>query len=152
MRLGPKTVPPTPELRQLVESDGDEPHEFTVTPRYVHALWLMLNQTIVRPSLAEIPRATRRRAERRSIPPRVTVVQLRRYETHADQPEEQLVDWQYRWIVRGHWRWQVCGPEHPLAQEILPGKWRARIWIAPYVKGPEDKPLHVSDKVYDLSR
>jgi hypothetical protein len=33
-------------------------------------------------------------------------------------------------IVRGHWRNQACGPQ--MAQ-------RKRIWIQPYVKGPEGK-------------
>jgi hypothetical protein len=33
-----------------------------------------------------------------------------------------------RWLVRGHWRMQVCGKEQAA---------RRRTWIAPYWKGPE---------------
>lgn len=41
-------------------------------------------------------------------------------------------------IVSGHWREQPCGPNH--------GE-RRRQWIAPYVKGPRDKPLVLKDTV-----
>jgi hypothetical protein len=36
-----------------------------------------------------------------------------------------------QWIVRGHWRNQVCGPA---------GADRKRIWTQPYWKGPDDSP------------
>jgi hypothetical protein len=42
------------------------------------------------------------------------------------------VAWSHRWIVRGHWRLQACGPRQTE---------RKRRWIDPYVKGPEDKPF-----------
>jgi hypothetical protein len=54
--------------------------------------------------------------------------------------------------VRGHWRRQPCGPEHPLAEPDGHGGFVAIIYINPYIKGPEDKPLHLSNKVYDLAR
>ena len=48
------------------------------------------------------------------------------------------VDHDHRWIVSGHWRQQPYGPNSSL---------RKRIWIAPYVQGPADKPLVVTDRV-----
>lgn len=39
------------------------------------------------------------------------------------------VDWQQRWLVRGHWRNQKTN------NGIKP------TWIAPYIKGPDDKPF-----------
>ena len=47
-------------------------------------------------------------------------------------------DHDHRWIVSGHWRQQPYGPNSSL---------RKRIWIAPYVQGPADKPLVVTDRV-----
>jgi hypothetical protein len=94
----------------------------------------------------------RKRADRKRIPPRVVVIQLRNLEHSARGEGESMVQWGHRWMVRAHPRWQVCGPDHPLAQEIEPGKWRARIWIWPYVKGPASKPLVISEKIYALHR
>ena len=52
------------------------------------------------------------------------------------------VDWQYRWIVNAHWR-----------NQWYPSERRHRtIMIGPFVKGPEDKPLRVSEKVYKWIR
>lgn len=39
------------------------------------------------------------------------------------------VDWAWQWAVRGHWRDQPTKEGTKL------------IWIHPYIKGPEDKPL-----------
>jgi hypothetical protein len=152
-KLGPPTMPPDQETRDKLTADDVVAEAYTNSFRYLHALWLMLGQEIVQASPAELDRAARRRAERAKIPPRVTVIQLRRVAYRGEaHPEGSLVDWQHRWIVRGFWRWQVCGPNHPLAQEVAPGKWRARIWIAPFVKGPVDKPLVVTEKIYRLAR
>lgn len=47
------------------------------------------------------------------------------------ESSESDVDWKYRWLVRGHHRAQWC----PSTQS------HKLMWIAPYIKGPEDKPL-----------
>lgn len=65
--------------------------------------------------------------------PLIRVVQLRRKErvggNQSGQPVER--EWSCQWVVRGHWR-----------QQFYPSKHRNQpIWITPYVKGPEDKPL-----------
>lgn len=44
----------------------------------------------------------------------------------------------HRFIVSGHWRGQAYGPNHSE---------RRRQWIAPFVKGPRDKPLVLKDTV-----
>lgn len=41
-----------------------------------------------------------------------------------------------QFLVRGHWRWQACGPKFSL---------RRRQWIEPYWKGPEDGVIPVRD-------
>lgn len=50
------------------------------------------------------------------------------------------IDWQYRWQVRGHYRnqWYPSRASHET------------IWIAAYVKGPADKPIH--EPIYRVAR
>lgn len=78
-------------------------------------------------------RAARRRAAAVGVPvpSDVRVITLRR---PVSKPAESSrdVDWQWRWIVNGHWRQQAMGPNR---QD------RETIWILPYMKGPGDKPL-----------
>jgi len=107
--------------------------------RYFHALWLLLNQTVTSQYPARIPRAHAHRVGRMPIPGTLTIVQLRRQE-HRKADHETHVEWQHRWLVRGHWRWQPTseGPK--------------RIWINPYVKGPEGLPFAQTKKVYRLAR
>lgn len=151
MRLGPAFAEPDERKRAEVLADGDTPTGYTNALRLMHAFWLMLGQTITDLSDAPVDRARRKRTGRMGIPDRVTVVQLRNVESKRSDGES-LVEWSHRWVVRGFWRWQACGPNHPQAQEMSPGVYRARIWIAPFVKGPKDKPLVVTDKVYALHR
>jgi hypothetical protein len=151
-KLGAATLPPSDGKTEHILADGGLPVNSTNTLRLMHAFWLMLGQTVTSRTDADIPRQVRKRADRRKLPPRVVVIQLRNLEHSARGEGESLVQWGHRWLVRAHPRWQVCGPNHPLAQEIEPGKWRARIWIWPYVKGPSDKPLIIPEKVYALHR
>lgn len=76
--------------------------------------------------------------------PLVKTVVLRRRE-NGDSPRQdhKAVDWQHQWVVSGHWRNQWF----PKAQENKP------IFIDPYVKGPEGKPLLQPRKtVYSVVR
>lgn len=61
------------------------------------------------------------------------VVRLRRErnDRNAEPAEHASVDWEYRWIVRGHWRRQWF----PARQTHAP------VWIHPHIKGPENKPF-----------
>jgi hypothetical protein len=110
---------------------------FQETWRNIQSLFRLMQQTITTPVEREAPRATRRRAKRqpdREIKP-VTVIQLRRPKKPR-QGEERDVDWTHRWLVGGHWRNQW----YPTL-----GIHRQR-YIAPYVKGPEDKELRIREK------
>lgn len=77
----------------------------------------------------------------------VKVVQLRKRETTQHEPTEgtEKRDWHWRWIVDGHVRNQPVG--HGRLERKL-------IWIDPYMKGPDDKPLKpaATKVVYDVSR
>lgn len=88
------------------------------------------------------------RHERRAIgmkgseePSPISVITLRHPKREYDD-EVEPVDWQHRWIVNGHWRQQW----YPSLGVNLPK------WIHAYVKGPEDKPLVVKEKVYVVAR
>jgi hypothetical protein len=151
MRLGPALMETSPEHVASILIDGDVPHDYTNPLRLMHAFWLLLGQTVADVSDAPIDRARRKRTGRMGIPDRVTVIQLRRTESKRAEGES-LVEWSHRWVVRGHWAWYHVGPDHPLAQEVEPGRYMARIWRAPFVKGPAGKPLVVTDKVYALHR
>lgn len=77
-------------------------------------------------------RAARRQAKKLEFPERETiVVHLRRVRpVHEGEPSSS-VEWSHRWMVSGHWRNQWFPTQ----------KRHKQIWIHPYVKGPEDKPL-----------
>lgn len=173
-RLGPQMVDSMSEKhRASILADGDTPVPGTNAMRHVHALWLLLGQSIVSVTDEDVDRPARRRAGRAGLPPKVSVIRLRRSEQVGYDPDrgESLVEWQHRWIVRQHWRWQPYGPrkgtehEHEYGQVrveqgglvrscMIPGceNYIGRIIIPMSVKGPEGAPLVQSEKVYDLTR
>ena len=89
-------------------------------------------------------RSERRRFERVTdeVKPDVHVVILRsaRAKSGRDDGDGETPDWSCRWMVRGHYRnqWYAGERKHRL------------IWVAPYVKGPEDKPFKAT--VYEVAR
>ncbi len=89
-------------------------------------------------------RGERRRFERLTdeVKPDVHVVVLRsmRARPGSGDGERESPDWSCRWMVRGHYRnqWYRREQRHRL------------IWVAPYVKGPEDKPFKAT--VYEVAR
>ena len=99
--------------------------------RWFKAFWLLVSQGTVSETVSEeLPRPARKRAIRAGRPTSIRVIRLpkRLRESHGTHD----VEWQSRWIVRGHWRKQPWGPER---SRIRP------VWIAPYIKGPDDAPL-----------
>lgn len=132
------------EVARRYEYEGLEPQPVTNIARLVHALWLMLGQTIVRSDKEEGDKRQERSMKWMDLPNEVTVIQLRRTESKPREGES-IVEWKHRWITRGHWRWQ------PYKDET--GEWiRKRIWIHAFIKGPTDKPLILTKKVNALVR
>jgi hypothetical protein len=73
----------------------------------------------------------------------VTIVSLRRRKYLSDEEREaEAREYSHRWIVRGHMRNQAVGPRNAEG-----GQHHERVYIAPYIKGPEDKPLVLKDRV-----
>lgn len=108
------------------------------------AFAMLVNQTITEVTEHRALRPVDRRCQRAGVPSTVQVVRLRRVSGARSEPEgETLVEWSHQWLVSGHWRNQACGPS------LSERRWT---FIAPYVKGPEDKPLILKDKVYAAVR
>lgn len=108
--------------------------------RRIACLWaLAKTPRLIESSELSEPRASRRRAERAGITIPFVLYDVRPTEYTGTVPgAERPTDWSHRWIVGGHWRQQPHGPG---------GTLRRPTWIAPHVKGPDDKPLVLKDRV-----
>jgi hypothetical protein len=104
-------------------------------------LWTLATQPgIAKTTERQLTRHERKRSERSgaTISP-IKIVNVRGLRSESGHGEAQSnVEWSHRWLVGGHWRNQPFGPER--AQ-------RRPVWVAPYVKGPADKPLVVKETI-----
>jgi hypothetical protein len=102
------------------------------------ATWTLMQQSLSVSQRIPVDRPERRRCARANLPQDVLIVRLRRHS--LDDSREDVGDpvpWSHRWLVSGHWR-----------NQWLPSRACHRLqWIAGYVKGPENKPLVVKDRV-----
>lgn len=105
-----------------------------------------MRQKIVTREPQHLPRNYRRRLERDGHHiPAVNRIILRRRATGGSRysTESDARSWDFRWLVRGHWRNQF----HPGDGSHKPK------FILPYVKGPDDKPLRLpSATIIDVKR
>lgn len=101
--------------------------------RWVYtAMYLMARRLAITVQHAT-DRATQRRAQRggQEAPPFIRVITLRRLEAAREREAPNVVDWQWQWEVRGHWRNQFF-PSEGLHKPVF---------IEAFIKGPSDKPL-----------
>lgn len=110
--------------------------------KFLLSTFLLMGQEITAKERPQIERHFVKRARRAKLAPHVTVIMLRRRKNSlGGQEREGAIEWHHRWVVRGHWRkWEY--------KDGTTG----RIWISPYVKGPDDAPLLVTEKVNVLGR
>jgi len=99
--------------------------------RFFAALLAFMEQRLFITSSSKISRAARRRLKQRTDKDAVRVILLRRVARSSHAHEQENIDWSCRWVVRGHWRNQWYPSLH----------YNKPLWITPYIKGPEDKPL-----------
>lgn len=111
--------------------------------RVMFATFQLMRQNLVVTERAHVPRHIARRCIREDVTADVLVVRLRHLRTSGDsEVGDGGVEWTHRWIVGGHWR-----------QQWLPSRGVHRpTWIAPYVKGPENLPLIVKERIEALVR
>jgi hypothetical protein len=113
--------------------------------RKLQSLFRLMGQKITTHTELRPPRGTRRRAKKMEWDEdkNVTVIRLRRADPKREQQGDvQEVNWTHRWLVDAHWRnqWYPSIKAH------------RQIWIAPHIKGPEDKELRIKEKAYELVR
>lgn len=139
--VGEETMEVSEELAQrYADIEGVSPEKFSNPHRLVHAFWLLLSQTLVSRDTERGDRKMARRMKTMGVPNEVTVITFRRVDRDPKMEGTAKVEWNHRWLVRGYWKWQPYKNEE--------GEWaKKRIWINPYVKGPEDKPLVITQKI-----
>lgn len=115
--------------------------------RFFASFAFLIAQKLGETEMVWAPRAVRKRAEKAGVdskkePSHVRLIklrQVRRKHGESDESyEKRKVEYSHRWIVSAHWAWRRCGPK---------GVNRRRVYIAPYPKGPEDKPLIIKEDV-----
>lgn len=131
---------------RLVEPEPGGPPR--VGPRLLRTL--LAASLLMRQPLAEhvdardtYDRHTRKRLARDGYADtEVRLVHLRQRVARESAGEGRDVDWACRWPVRGHWRNVAYGPGRAE---------RRPVYVAPFIKGPADKPLRVREtvKVWD---
>lgn len=117
----------------------------TEVARIIQCFWRISSQTLATRVVSHGTSPFRRRLERARFPEHyVTVIHLRRPAYHpADGAEPREVEWSHRWLVGGHWRAQPY-PSLGIHRQV---------WISPYIKGPEDKPLVIrTARAFELVR
>jgi len=104
------------------------------------AMQIIAQQKIGAPIKLDPDRASRKRYHRewgKDAPDRIiTLITLRRKSIKKDDHEPQKVEWSRRWVVQGFWRRQW----YPKSQRH---DWK---YIHEYIKGPEDKPLIITER------
>ena len=111
--------------------------------RLIAAFWTLCGQRITVEQPQPLDRPVLRRTQRAGLPTRPVRVVTLREASHHPSAAGRPVDWSHRWIVGGHWRQQPYGQGSEL---------RRAQWIAPFVKGPEDKPFVPRETVRALKR
>lgn len=114
--------------------------------RFILAALSWLNQKIAVETQGHVERHVRKRYARtvEHEVEHVKVVNLRKMQPTKNDGTSTDRVYTCRWTVDGHFRNQACGPGY--ADHRL-------MWISPYLKGPDDKPLRPSQqKVYKVTR
>jgi hypothetical protein len=138
---------PTKKTLEVVKNHGGR--AISVTPSQVfHALTLMLRQPAEVVEITKREAANKKQLKRlktKKVPSEVTVVDVRhKYRYTSGTRSASEIEYSRRWLVIGHWRWQPY-------KDAETREWtKKRIWIAPYIKGPDDKPFVATKRVHAL--
>ena len=117
------------------DADATFDQEALSVYRWICSASMFLEQRIIQNAPVPIGRHVAHRASKLNVAPTCNVVQMRRLDRRRPdglvQDDTAPIEWQCQWLVRGHWRQQF----YPSAGRHVPR------WIAPYIKGPDDKPM-----------
>lgn len=115
--------------------------------RTLFATWFLMQQPGVGEVTEQKPAPKVRRAEARAGrgSPTVRVVDLRRHHRPATEERETSGGWKVsvRFMVRGHWKNQAYGPQRSL---------RKKLYISPFIKGPDGAPFKADPEVVKTLR
>jgi len=138
---------PTSYVEDWLAQTDDARQSIIEDRRLIACLWSLFQQKLVRQSFEPGDRYATKRARRAGVEnwlEAVRVIKLREivHQRHDSGEEGTPVDWSCRWWVDGHHRmqWYPSAGEH------------RKIWIEPYIKGPDDKPLVIRPTVRALVR
>jgi len=123
---------------QLDSIEGDTVPPPDLVRGFIYSLFHLATQQSVKEQ--PISRQLRRRHERNGDVPKVSVVSLKKRRRRLPSGRTVEVAYDHRWMVRGHWRNQW----YPAYEAHKP------IWIQPHVKGPDDMPLVMKEKVIKI--
>jgi hypothetical protein len=123
--------------------EGEDKDKANQIYGHIQCFWRLMSQLVITPE--PLPRQARRQRERAKRISTVKILKLRRTRHRMEHDGEGPgIEYTHRWVVEGHWRNQPYGPKND--------RYYRQIWIAPYVKGPEDKPLVVKQRGVEFSR
>jgi len=124
-----------------LSGEGDRDAQWLLFLRVLNRL---MAEKLVSKTRKPISRQMRRSLIRKNIPiSDVVVVELRRkMQRHRENGEGEHREYSHRFIVGGHWR-----------NQYYPSINRHRLkYIFEYVKGPDDKPLVLKDRIWNFDR
>ena len=138
-------------INTLKDSDGNlitDPDDLARGAQiytHVQCFWRLMSQLVIVPE--SLPRQARRQRQREKRVDNVKVLRLRRTKPKHEHDFEEGpgIEYSHRFIVSGHWRNQ------PYGKKDEPTYYK-QIWIAPYVKGPEDKEIIVKTRGVEFTR
>jgi hypothetical protein len=134
------------EVDLSVVNEGEDPNVVESVKSiwgHVQCFWRLMSQLVM--TTETLPRQARRQRQRAGKIDTVKVLRLRRSRTKQEHEGEGAgIAYSHRWINSGHWRNQPYGSKKD--------RYYKQIWIAPYVKGPEDKPLVIKTRGVEFTR
>ncbi len=131
-----------------VDSQHDTALEYRM--KAIAGALIFLNSKLTTTTEVSLPRQVRRRMQTVVHPEtNVRVVALRKSEQgNRYEGDSGSIEFTHRFIVNGHWRKQcMATAEHENGR-----CWHRPTWIAPFIKGPENKPLAVPQTIYNVLR
>lgn len=123
--------------------EGEDREQANKIYGHIQCFWRLMSQLVMTPE--PLPRQARRQRQRAKRIDTVTILKLRRYRHRMDhEGDGPGVEYSHRFVVSGHWRNQPYGSKKD--------RYYRQIWIAPFVKGPEDKPLVIKKRGVEFDR
>jgi hypothetical protein len=109
-----------------------------------HTLWAMLEEEIFVSSKFDARSKHLKMLRRANLTDKsVSVITLRHLNyVGYDSDGHRMIDWQFRWHSRGHYR--RITDKHTGEERL--------VWVRASIKGPQDKPLRETTKIYSLTR